>query len=187
MPEPITNKSQMYHLLRTGALGNTTTQYFNLKVWEESEDHARYDVWGVRSTVPGGPCFLYCPRDEVRARAEEIAKAGYGYNISMMIDVAVNVTLWADVHDTPTGLEVYGIEYPPKGASWRKLMPSEGKTWKGLAAKMLLQKHLNASSLADVYALLELYPGHVVELSACAQCIGTVPGRNTILWEVRLY
>lgn len=183
--EPVTSKSRMYSLLASGAFGNTIPQYFSLEKWEQSDEAARYAVWGVRTLTPGGPCRLYCPRDEVRDTClrPEFAKAGI--NISVMIETVLNVTLFADVFDTQTGLIVYGVEYPGRGAFWRKVMSEKGKQYQGLAARMLLARHLNASSLADLDAVLECYPGHVVELSACDRCFGTVPGRNAVVWEVR--
>jgi hypothetical protein len=184
---PVTKKSQMYRLLADGAFGNTIPQYFDLERWEADEAAQRVPVWGVRTLVPGGPCRLYCPREEIRETALRPEYRADGINISMMIDAIVRVTLWADVYDSEAGLIVYGIEYPPKGASWRALMPSQGREWRGVQAHMLLKKHLNANSLADLEALRERWPGHVYELSAADRPIGTVPGRNAVIWEVRQY
>jgi hypothetical protein len=185
--EAIATKGRMYDHLARGGFGNTIPQYFSLPRWEASEDAARYAIWGVRTQTPGGPCRLYCPREEVRATVEEYQAKGHACNISVMIDAIVNVTLYADIFDTETGLIVYAVEYPGRGASWRKLMPSVGKQYEGLSARLLLRRHLNESSMADLEALLERYPGHVVELSACDRCFGTVPGRNAVIWEVRKY
>lgn len=180
----IQSKAEMYRLLSAGQLGNTIPQYFTVADWVASGDDRRYGFWGVRSQVPGGPCRLYCPAAEVAATAESF---GCAFNISMMIDAVTTVTLWADIWESPTGLVVYGIEYPQRGGSWRKLMPVEGKHWHGTAAKMILRKHLNANSLADVTELLEMYDGHVLELSATEECIGNVPHRNHTTWEIRSY
>lgn len=196
---PITSKRQMYALLASGQLGNTIAQYFDLEAWEASEECQRYPVWGVRTLTPGGPCRLYCPREEVRATAERPEYRRAGVNISVMVDAIATVTLFADVYDAPGGLLVYGVEYPTRGlgteaspagqrgVSWRQAMPSRGREFRGLAARLLLAKHLNASSLADLYALFDRWPGHVAEVSAFDRCFGTVPGRNGIHWELRNY
>jgi hypothetical protein len=185
--EPVLRKSRMYSLLSAGAFGNTIRQWFDVGEWERSDDAARIPVWGVRTLTPGGPCRLYCPRDEVRATAERPEYAAAGVNVSMMIDAVCAVTLWADVYDSDAGVVVYGIEHPGKGASWRKDMPSKGRQFTPLQSRLLLGRHLNPSSLADLGAVLERWPGHVVELSACDRCFGTVPGRNAVVWEVRKY
>jgi hypothetical protein len=184
---PILGKSRMYSMLAAGAFGNTIPQWFNLDEWEQSADAARYATWGVRTLVAGGPCRLYCPREEVRSTAERPEYRAAGVNISMMIDAIVNATLWADVYDSEDGLIVYGVLNPPRGASWRKLMPSEGREYRGIAAQMLLKQKLNPNSLADLEALRDRWPGHVYELSACEKCIGVIPHRNGVVWEVRNY
>jgi hypothetical protein len=106
-----------------------------------------------------------------------------------MVDRITTVTLWANVWDSPTGLIVEGIEYPPKEVSWRELMPlpAHYHRWELTAAKMLLAKHMNPNSLNDLKDLIEKYPAHVYEFSCLAECFGTVPHRNTVIWEVRSY
>lgn len=188
LPEaPVRTKRRMYELLAAGAFGNTIPQYFDVGEWERSPDSSRYAWWGVRTLTPGGPCRLNCPREEVRETAERPEFRKAGINVSVMIDKAVDVTLWADVYDSPTGILAYGVENPPKGGSWRALMPSQGREYRGVSARALIERHLNPSSLADLWAVFDRWPGHVLEFSATRQCFGTVPGRNAVVWEVRLY
>lgn len=185
--EPVTNKQAMYRMLAAGSFGNTIAQFFDVDEWEKSDDCRRFPVWGVRTQVPGGPCRLNCPREEVRETAERPEYRAAGVNISMMIGATYPVTLWADVYDSPAGVLVYGVEYPPTGGSWRALMPIMGRHYEGVAARMLLKRHLNPNSLADVEAVFERWPGHVLELSAVEACIGVVPHRNHVVWELRNY
>ena len=105
----------------------------------------------------------------------------------MMVDRVATVTLWADIWDSPTGLVVYGIEYPDTSRlTWRTGMPTLGRHWDGIAARHLA-RHLNPNSLEDLAAVFVQWPGHVCELSALDRCLGTVPHRNAVVWEVRLY
>lgn len=182
----IATKAQMYPLLASGALGNTIPQYFGLHDWRFSKDFLKYDTWGVRTLKPGGPCKLYCPRNEV---AKTVLEFNQPCNISCMIDAVTTVTAWLEVWDSPLGLVVEGVEYPERGLGWRQGMPdpTRRKSWTGVQARMILRKHLNANSLEDLELLLSSYPDHVVELSACEDCFGTVPGRNAVTWEARLY
>jgi hypothetical protein len=184
---PIAYKGRMYDLLSAGRLGNTVPMWFSVEAWEADPLAAQYSVWGVRTLTPGGPCRLYCPRGEVAATARSPEYAKHGVNISVMLDAVATVTLYADVYDSEKGIIVYCVEHPGKGASWRKVMPEKGRQLEGVAARMILEKHLNASSLADLYALFDRWPGHVVELSAVSRCLGTIPGRNAVVWEVRNY
>jgi hypothetical protein len=185
---PITNKPQMYAMLAGGRLGNTIPQYFTVHDWVKSGDADRYGWWGVRTLKPGGPCRLNCPRAEVMSTAYEFAQP---VNISMMIDKCCTVTAWLELWDSPAGLVVEGVEYPDTagGWTWRNSMPDpqRRKRWEGVAARVILRRHLNANSLDDVTELLGRHPDHVFELSATDRCFGTVPHRNHITWELRLY
>lgn len=194
MHPPINTKQQMYELLSTGRLGNTIPQFDQYHKWLTAKDGYAYsEWWGVRTKSAGGgggPCKLNCHRDEVAQTIQEFERAGYRCNLSVMIDRLLRVTLWAEVVELDDGLWVYGIEYPPEGGSWRDGMPyaawQENRGhWQGIAARMLLRKHLNPNSLDDMHDLLCDYPGHVIEFSACDQCFGTLSHRNTITWEVR--
>lgn len=187
MSKPIVDKKQMYELLASGLLGNTTQQWFDFWEWNESPESQKYTWWGVRSLTPGGPCRLNCHREDVGQTVSDFASAGHQSNISVMLDRICLVTLWADIWDSPSGVVVYGIEDPPEGGSWRALMPSQGRHWFGIEARMLLKRHLNPNSLADVEELFEQWPNHVLELSAIDRCMGIREHRNSISWELRAY
>lgn len=176
----------MYVRLAAGEFGNTVGQFFSVRSWVNSGDPERYDWWGVRTLVPGGPCRLNCP-------TAEVADTAFGFrvpfNISMMVDRVATVTAWLEVWDSPTGLVVEGIEWPDVagGWAWRNSMPdpTRRRHWEGVAARTVLRRHLNANSLEDLEVLLDQYPDHVVELSALDRCLGTVPHRNGVVWEIR--
>jgi len=183
MRDPITNKSQMYSLLSAGLLGNTINQYFSVAEWKDSDEYHRIPMWGVRTLTPGGPCRLYCPRDEVEATVQSFQP--HEVNISCMIDAICRVNLMADIFMGDYGLEVYGMLYPPPQANWRRDMPSLGKTYRHMHARGVLSATLTPADIEDVSELLELYPDHVIELSACDRYLGRFPRRKGIIWEVR--
>ncbi|KKN70624.1 hypothetical protein LCGC14_0428970 [marine sediment metagenome] len=57
----------------------------------------------------------------------------------------------------------------------------------GLVAKTLLSRFLCLNSYEWLEHLLDTYQDHVVEFSTYSVQWGTVPGFNTVFWEVRLY
>lgn len=191
MKEPITSKRVMYELLAAGKLGNTIPQFFSLREWVDHPHTCKYQWWGVRSLTPGGPCRLNCPANDVPDTVWRFEKAGHKVNVSLMIDKFCTVTAWLELWDSPTGLVVEGIEYPDTvgGWTWRNSMPDpeRRKRWEGVAARMVLRRHLNENSLSDVTDLLEKYPDHILEISTVDRCIGTVPHRDHIVWEIRRY
>jgi hypothetical protein len=57
----------------------------------------------------------------------------------------------------------------------------------GLKALNLLKSNLSPPSLQDLNALFELFPNSIIEFSCYNVPVGTIPGRNTVIWEVRNY
>jgi hypothetical protein len=57
----------------------------------------------------------------------------------------------------------------------------------GINAKITLKRYLNDWSYEWLMQLLDVYTGHTVEFSTYSKCWGTVPGFNTVFWEVRAY
>lgn len=190
MPTAIASKAEMYRLLAAGAFGNTLPQWLDDARWAD-ESPLAVMWWGVRTMTPGGPCRLNCPDHEVRETFAAFRAAGHVPQISMMVDRVATVTAWLEVWDSPAGLVVEGIEYPDTagGWTWRNAMPdpTRRRRWEGTAARMVLARHFNENDRDDLAATLERWPGHVVEASAVDRCIGTVPHRRGIVWEVRAY
>lgn len=63
----------------------------------------------------------------------------------------------------------------------------KGKQWHGLRALLLLKTKLYPSSWADMEALFERFPDSVIEFSAYSTEVGSIKGRNAVIWEVRDY
>lgn len=177
----------MYELLAAGLLGNTLPQYFTFASFYDDPATVKYREWGLRSFVPGGPSAMYLQWHEAAEVAHALERAGTPFNLSPMLG---NVTLMANVCVTPgVGLYVHYVEYPPERTSWRVLFarPDTSLHASGVAAYNLLKRHLNANALDDVTELLQRYDGHVVEISATGHCVGLLPHRNYVTWEVRNY
>jgi hypothetical protein len=95
------------------------------------------------------------------------------------------VLLMGEVVDGVAGLEFYGVIKPPSRSNWRQIMPALGRTFRGLAVRGLLARFLTPSDRDDLADLLDLYPGHVIEFSACDRPAGVLPHRRAVIWEVR--
>ena len=186
MREPITDKRQMYAALAAGTLGNTLPQYFDRDSWYAGADTQRYKQWGIRSMLPGGPGAMYLSSFGAWRMMRDLTDRDVPFNVSPMI---FGATLMANVCIGTTGLYVHYVEHPPEGVSWRELFATPGVSREahGVAAYNLLSRHLNPNAYDDVTALLELYPDHVVEISATSDCVGLLPHRNYVTWEVRRY
>lgn len=192
MRPPVRTKADMYARITAGEFGNTLPRWF-AHHWHEwlydSSVPGAPTLWGVQhTTIAGFPgTKLNVPTAAVRDTIED---GGFGddFCLSPMIAAlpGLGVRWEGDVSRDEVG-RVYcsGTPNPPLG-SWRTHM-KRPKLTQGAAALALLRAVLNENSYDDLMLLLDDYPGHVVELSACDKCYGTHKGRNAILWEVRAY
>jgi hypothetical protein len=69
----------------------------------------------------------------------------------------------------------------------REGLAKDGKQVYGATAARLMREFLNDKSFEWVQYLLDSYPDHVVEFSTYDVEWGTVPGHNTVFWEIRKY
>lgn len=187
----VRDKADMYRRLAAGEFGNTVPQYLSVAAWKASGDNLLYPMWGVRSATQSmhPACRLYCPANEVEAYAAEHFPDGV--NISMMVDAVAGVEAWLEVFESVGGLRVEGVIRPKvhEGWTWRNSMPmpSRRMSWTNSAAIVLLRSVLNNDSYADLRLVLDMYPSHVVEITALDRCLGRDRLRNGIVWEVRAY
>jgi hypothetical protein len=69
----------------------------------------------------------------------------------------------------------------------RTALHSQSEISEGLKSLNMLRSVMTPSSWADFEVLLERYPDHAIEVSVYSRCLGDIPGRNALVWEVRRY
>lgn len=192
MPD-IRSKKQMYEMLSAGLLGNTIPQYFSIERWEASEDYGRYPLWGIRSGQAGGDpkCRLNVPTAEVAPLFHKWFPDSGG-NISCMVDAhAVLRGEIIDTVDAPRpGLNLFYV--PPTAPidtadPWRGSFRNFGRHVAGAGLRLILEQYLWPSDLEELRDLIDRYPEHAIEFTACDRAIGIIPNRNTCIWECRRY
>lgn len=185
----IATKAEMYTALLGGRLGNTMPNFLTLADWQKSEWADAFPMWGVRSGIAGGDkrMRLNVPTADVAA-LYRLLFGESGGNISPMVDEWVTLRAELCESDTePVGLHLrYPTQVVPQNP-WRGSFERHSRNVYGTEAWRVLRQHLNANSLDDLQILLAEYPGHTVELSACNRCLGAIPHRNAVIWEVRYY
>lgn len=177
MPPPVTSRADMTRRLRAGEFGNTFPFWTDLRDWPATPD----TLWGVQHTIIAGfpGTRLNVPTEGVIPLIERHF-GGVGYRISPMVP-AGSVQWEGDVWRGGCSGNVV-----PEPGSWRTHM-LRPRLWEGSAAVCLLSSLLNPNSYDDLQTLFDAYPDHIVEVSVLDRCLGTVPGRNTVVWEVRRY
>lgn len=63
----------------------------------------------------------------------------------------------------------------------------KAKEYFGLQVLIMLKSLMTPSSYSDLEVLMEIYPNSIIELSIYDHNLGNIPGRNTLIWEVRNY
>lgn len=182
----VTSKEKNFRLLKRGSFGN------KLRTWGSRQEVLNS---GYRGTVTmryrgdgGGSFYAYeVPLRKIRSVEREWSGGGLdvsriSFNESAPDDFLV---IQGEVMRGVEGLELF---YSTKQMKMRDAMVDGGaRSARGLTAKLLLETHLNPSSFADLEVLLDGFPDHVVEFSTYRFCLGDIPGRNTVIWEVRKY
>lgn len=183
----VADKASMFRLLQEGAFGNTTPQWFSVEAWQSDRLGARTGgLWGIRSAATSGGdkrTKLNVPVEEVPGLVQQWFPGGGG-QISPMVDHSA--TLRAHVHRDHQGTQLWYVE-GLRQVSWREAFAIHSRRCERTAAELILRRHLNENSFDDLHALLDRFDGHIVELTAMDRCYGTVPHRNTVIWEVRDY
>lgn len=196
LPDPVLAKKQCYRLWQAGEFGN------KLRAW--SVDGWRVSGFGgqvkLRTTLGGGgPCS-----DDLSPDAVPLVlglwerRRGVSPNDVVVCEAADAraAVLQGEYLNDVLGEYLDGVLV---GGSWghfrhsrerlhmREALAADSRTSTGLVSGLILREAMTPSSWEDWQLLLERYPGHVLEVSVYDRCVGDVPGRNALVWEVRRY
>jgi len=176
----ILTKPRMYEALSAGRFGNC------FRVWRHASElvAAGYDgLVGVRcADAPGSPCYTQISTDDALAIGADLERQGLR---PVYYEAAPDtwIVLQGEVSREAGGLYLC---YSTLRRSMREALWQARYAW-GMAARVILAQALSASSWADLEALLDMYPDHVVEFTAYDAPVGCLRGRNACIWECRAY
>lgn len=167
----VSNKKQMYELLRKGAFGNTARTWSS---YVELLASGYSGLLGIRAMEPGGQFLAHVPLSQV-------ADGPYIYS-EMQSDE--HIVLQGEVYRSTTGLYLYCSVVKKH---MRVALREAGRHYWLTAAYAQLQAAMWPSDYDWLMELLTEYPDSVVEFSSYNRAVGLLPKRNTIIWEVRNY
>lgn len=179
----IDSKREFFRLREHGCVGN------QLRMWTSISDVLQSDAeWiGFRELRTGAGSGLH----EVvrRFAAYETNIRWFQEGRRFIIDEAAPdhlVQLQGEVCRTIRGWE--GSLAIRSGVRMREAM-SAGllKPMVGLVVPTLLDHFVDPASRDDIDVLLQMYPEATIEFAAYSCNLGFLPGRNTLIWEVRNY
>jgi hypothetical protein len=179
----IGSKAEFYRLWTAGCLGNKP------RTWRELQPalDAHLFTYGIREIgkAGGGKFELVAGGVHLEEAIGRWIKEGRTWIID---DGAPNhlSQLQGEICCTTRGLE--GYLAVRSGVSMREAM-ARGLLLprNGIVTRILLRHFCDAASLDDIDLLLEMYPDATIELCTYSVNVGCIPGRNTIIWEVRDY
>ena len=179
----IDSKREFYLLYENNLLGNKALTWNSYDEIVESEWKdcvcVRYRKNSERSKVK-----YNIPIDRLEHLISDLEKEGI-YKKDLLFNQSMpdeKLTIQGELMQTENGFYIlYTKVKKPMNIALRE---SEKSVW-GLKAKLILERYLDASSYADIKEILEIFPDSVIEFSSYEINVGTLPGRNTIIWEVR--
>lgn len=179
-PPPIKNKKDFVRRYQKGEFGNAGPTWETIEAFLSATDTKGY--YHLRNRIPGGPTHYDQTHEDIKKFYYHHSRPDLpNWYVSKMAPTE-KTTIQGEVR-----LSTYGVEfrYSCLALPMRAALSQSQKTVTGLTAVMLLKQHLNASSYDWLIELLELYPDHIIEISAYSQEWGTIPGYNCVFWEVR--
>jgi len=185
---PVNSKKDFVKRYKNGEFGNASPTWNDLKSFlDEGRDKDLTGLYHLRNRVKGGPTWYNVSGGSVRDKWAEVHSLGQVTEGNLYVSEMCpthKTQLVGEVTDTPDGLTLYASTLP---RTMREALASSSFTVRGLPAVGYLRMYLNANSYEWMHELLDRYPGHVIEFTALSRCWGTLPGFNTVFWEVRNY
>lgn len=180
---PVLSKPDFYSRWHSGEFGN------RLRSWDTWGELLLSDFEGpigIRNTMPGGKFVCPIPFGQWHIEREKLLAEGVAKETMRFGEAAPDdhVKFQAEVMRTWRGLEMRYVL--GSGKTHREAMKTAEDVC-GLSALYIFRHEVEPTDVADIEALLELYPNHVIEFSTYAFPVGNIPGRCTLIWEVRAY
>jgi len=192
----VRTKVRNYDLWQSGAFGNRLRSWRTLDEWRASGYGGPVALRELSASA-GTVRYDLDPYEVVPALEEWLRRGGSSDAI-MINEMAprceilqgeyYNGVLAAGSPD-PRGTEavVTPFFYSRLMVPMRRALRQAPERASGLWADLLLRGAMTTASHDDWRGLLDRYPDHVLEVSVFDRCLGDLPGRNALVWEVRRY
>jgi hypothetical protein len=179
--QPVLTKMDFARRYRLGEFGNASPTWDSLEEFRRHQG-AREQLYHLRNRVAGGATYYNCTAYEVLRDWGRQADPKMWY-CSEMAPTSSTI-LQGEVLESAEGLRLY---YSHVRQPMRQALEQGGRELRDFRALMTLRHYLCQNSQEWLRVLLDRYPEHVVEFSTYSRQWGTIPGYNTVFWEVRKY
>jgi hypothetical protein len=138
----------------------------------------------LRNRIAGGKTWSNVAPNDVDLYWREALNSGLtpkDLYISGMCPTEKTV-IQGEILQTTEGLNLY---YTTVAKPMREALAQEAHNVVGLRALGTIKHYMDPGSYDWIQVLLERYPLHVIEFTTLSVNWGTIPHRNTLIWEVR--
>ena len=203
MESPVLSKRQNYRLWQSGAFGNKLRawrypdEWFASSALRRSRGNYLECLVALRVLKGAGGACIYDLRPWEVERCRELCLFNYRDEDIMVNEMAPGDRIclqgeyWNGLAPDAMGTMRNGYFFGSRTKSSMRLAlggrePGQLHAY-GLVADLMIREAMTPSSYEDWCALLDQYPNHVLEVSIFDRCLGDIPGRNALVWEVRRY
>lgn len=181
----ITNKRNCFLLYEAGLFGNKAITWKSYQEILDSGWKGQVCIRG-RSQIARGKVIYNVNINEVPKIIKQFGKEGISehhlsFNQSMPDE---HLVIQGELMRTFLGLSLW---YTTRKVPMNKALITESLYANGLKAKLILENFMDPSSYSDLESLMELFLDSAIEFSTYNICVGNIPNRNTVIWEVRNY
>ena len=141
----------------------------------------------IRNRVAGGPTWYDIPWFAAWAYWYQLVVEQGVHPSSLYISAMAPTEQTLFQGEVQRGLWGLDLLYTTVAKPMRDALACYSRQARGIIAVCLLRHFLCPRSYDWLMYLLDAYPDHVVEFSTYSVEWGTVPGYNSVFWEVRLY
>lgn len=187
-------KQHNYRLWQGGEFGNKLRAWRTVNEWRDSGFAGLVMLRTLLSVGGSGPARHNLRPDEVDDVVQEWSGLNIPTDAIMVNEVAPDESVVLqgeyrnDIVSYGTGDSTWACFYYSRVVKhMREALAEQSEVVVGLQADQMLRREMTPSSYEDWRLLLDKYPGHVLEVSIYGRCLGDIPGRNTLVWEVRRY
>lgn len=186
--KPVLSKKDFVKRYSVGEFGNCSPTW---DTFEDLLDDPNLAFWlstsrfHIRNRIAGGRTWYNIPFKDLILELREAFETIGPSNVYLSAMCPTEKTiLQGEIMQTEKGLYLF---YSRVDKPMREALKEKAHEATGLKAKLILESALNCNSMDWLNYLLDAYPFHVIEFTALTVEWGTVPGYNTLFWEVRKY
>jgi len=180
---PVRNKKDFVVRYEAGEFGNHSPTWNNWIEWQSDHGERFGKLFHIRNRVAGGKTWYNVHWLALGVKWLEACHECGSSNLYISAMAPTEQTLFqGEVMRGIWGLE---LTYTTIAKPMRDALRECTKTARGIIANLLIEHYLDANSYNWLRVLLCRYKDHVVEFSCYNTQWGTLPGYNTVFWEVR--